>query len=489
MVLDNSVLNVAIPTIRRDFHTTLPSLEWVITGYALTFATLLIIGGRLGDIFGHRRVFIGGAFLFGTGSLLAAVSQNVPMLILGEAIIEGMGASMMMPSTLAILSNTFTGPERATAFAAWGATAGAAAAFGPVVGGFLTTNYSWRWAFGINVIVAPLAIVGAVAFMPRGLRAEGRIRIDVPGALLVASGMFLLVFGITEGGTYGWWQPLRDFSLRGHRVWAATSPISVTPIVFAVSVAILFAFYRLERAKERAEQSPLFEFGQLRHKGFRYGLLTTVILAMGQLGLIFVLPIFLQNAKHISAQRNGMWMFPVGVFVIVGAQVGGRLTRRIGVTSVLRLGLVSEAVGLVLVALVIRPSVTFPDVLAGFFLFGVGIGFASSQLTNVVLSDIDPGKSGVASGANATLRQVGSGLGVAIIGSILTAQTVRHGGLPVRALAHGTRAALFVAASFVVVGAVVSFLIPRVDPPGPGQPAAVPSGADVVEVFEVFGPG
>jgi predicted MFS family arabinose efflux permease len=148
--------------------------------------------------------------------------------------------------------------------------------------------------------------------------------------------------------------------------------------------------------------------------------------------------------------------------------------------------LVSEAVGLVLVALVIRPSVTFPDVLAGFFLFGVGIGFASSQLTNVVLSDIDPGKSGVASGANATLRQVGSGLGVAIIGSILTAQTVRHGGLPVRALAHGTRAALLVAASFVVVGAVVSFLIPRVDPPGPGQPAAVPSGADVVEVF---GPG
>ncbi|MBV8950091.1 MAG: MFS transporter, partial [Actinobacteria bacterium] len=139
VVLDNSVLNVAIPTILRDFHTTLPSLQWVVTGYALTFATLLIIGGRLGDLYGHRRVFTIGAALFGAGSLLASLSWSVPSLILGEAIIEGIGASLMLPTTLAILSTTFHGRERATAFAAWGATAGAAAAFGPVVGGFLTT--------------------------------------------------------------------------------------------------------------------------------------------------------------------------------------------------------------------------------------------------------------------------------------------------------------------------------------------------------------
>jgi predicted MFS family arabinose efflux permease len=532
VVLDNSVLNVAIPTILRDFHTTLPSLEWVVTGYALTFATLLIIGGRLGDIFGHRRVFITGAFLFGAGSLLAAVSQNVPTLILGEAIIEGIGASLMMPTTLAILSNTFVGHERATAFAAWGATAGAAAAFGPVVGGFLTTNYSWRWAFGINVIVAPLAIAGAIAFMPRGIRADGRTRIDVPGALLVAAGMFLLVFGLTEGGTYGWSHPLRAFSIRGHRVWPATAPVSVTPVVFLLSVVILFCFYRLEREKERRQASPLFEFGQLRHKGFRYGLLTTVILAMGQLGLIFVLPIFLQNAKHLSAARNGLWMLPLGIFVILGAQGGGRLTRRVGVTTVVRLGLGLEAAGLILVALAIRPSITFPDVLAGFLLFGFGIGFASSQLTNVVLSDIDPGKSGVASGANTTVRQVGSGLGVAIIGSILTAQTVRQGvaavsratSLPpaLRAeaisrlhalgpnfappagaspadiavlrralttgLADGTRPALFFAAGFVLIGALVSLLIPRIGPPAKGEPAKVVAGTEAFEAFDTVDP-
>src|SRR5579864_2471201 len=167
VVLDNTVLNVAIPTILRDFHTTVPSLEWVITGYALTFATLLIIGGRLGDLYGTRRMFIIGAAIFAAGSLLAALSWNVASLIVGEAVIEGIGASMMLPATLSILSTTFRGTERATAFALWGAAAGSAAGLGPVVGGFLTTDVSWRWSFGINVIVAPLAILGALLFIAR----------------------------------------------------------------------------------------------------------------------------------------------------------------------------------------------------------------------------------------------------------------------------------------------------------------------------------
>ncbi|HEV3225393.1 MAG TPA: MFS transporter, partial [Acidimicrobiales bacterium] len=161
VVLDSTVLNVSIPTILRELHTELPSLQWVLTGYSLTFATLLVIGGRLGDIYGPRRMFIIGAALFGVGSLIASESTSVGMLLVGEAVIEGIGASLMMPSTLAILSNTFDGTERAKAFAIWGATAGAAVAFGPVVGGFLTTNYSWRWSFRINVIVAPLAVIGA----------------------------------------------------------------------------------------------------------------------------------------------------------------------------------------------------------------------------------------------------------------------------------------------------------------------------------------
>ncbi len=525
VVLDNSVLNVAIPTILRDFHTTLPSLEWVVTGYALTFASLLIIGGRLGDIYGHRRIFIIGAFLFGTGSLVAALSQNVAQLIVGEAVIEGVGAALMMPATLAILTRTFTGRERATAFAAWGATAGTAAGFGPVVGGFLTTNYSWRWSFGINVIIAPLAIAGAMAFMHKGEPASTRTRIDVPGAILAASAMFLLMFGLTEGGTYGWFTPIKAFSIAGHELWPATRTVSITPLIFAVSAAIFFAFYRYESAKERAGLSPLFEFGQLRHKAFRYGLLTSVILAMGQLGLIFALPIFLQDARHLSAESNGLWMLPMGIFIIMGAQIGGRLTRKIGVTPVVRMGLVLETVGLALLAISISPHVTFFELLRGFVLFGFGVGFASSQLTNVVLYDIDREKSGVASGANTTVRQLGGGLGAAVIGSFLTAATVRYAITAVTAakelpasvskqaiaglhelgpnyvppadisagnivvlrnaladaVSKGTRPALFFASGLVFLGAVVSILIPRIGPPGVGEPPAV-------EAFESFEP-
>jgi EmrB/QacA subfamily drug resistance transporter len=508
VVLDNSVLNVAIPTILREFHTTLPSVQWVVTGYALTFASLLIIGGRLGDVYGHRRIFIIGASLFGAGSLLASVSWSVGSLIAGEAIIEGIGASLMLPATLAILSTTFKGPERGPAFAVWGATAGAAAALGPVVGGFLTTEYSWRWAFRINVIIAPAAIVGALLVMAKSSRDPQRRQIDLPGAALIAAGMFLLVFGLSEGPTYGWLIPTKDFAALGTTIWPMSTPVSMIPLVFLVAVVILVGFYRLERVKERDNRAPLFEFGQLRHPTFRYGLLTTIVLAMGQLGLLFVLPVFLQDGKHLSAETNGLWVLPTGLFIVVGAQVGGRLTRRIGATAVARTGLALETVGLLAIAFAVSPQLTFVSLLPGFAFYGIGIGFASSQLTNIVLSAIRKEKAGAASGANTTARQIGSALGVAVIGGLLTAETVRHAvpavsrsslparvraqaeaGLhalgpnfapPARAGAHtvgvlrdildsavaaGTRPALFFAATVVGAGACLSFLIPRVSGP------------------------
>jgi len=513
VVLDNSVLTVAIPTILRDFHTTLPAVEWVITGYALTFASLLIIGGRLGDVFGHRRVFVIGAALFGGGSLLAALSWGIPSLIVGEALIEGIGASLMLPTTLAVISTTFRGRERATAFAAWGATVGVGVALGPIVGGFLTTNYSWRWAFGINVIVAPLAIVGAMVFIDRSRPPARRISIDVPGAILVASGMFLFVFALSEGARYGWFRPLQAFTAGGAAIWPDDRAVSITPLVMVLAAIVLFCFYRLERWKERHDRSPLFEFGQLRHRGFRYGLITTSVLAMGQLGVFFILPIYLQDAKHLSAETNGLWMVPAGMFIIVGSQLGGRLVRHVGVTRVVQLGLVLEVLGLVVIAFVVSPSITFSDLLLGWGLFGFGIGFASSQLTNVILTDIPAEKSGVASGTNSTVRQVGAALGVAVIGSVFASLTVsktvaavqatklpatlqstavarihsQGAGFPVprgtapadaatlsHALATGltdaARPAILVAAGFVTLGAFLSLLLPRTAGAPPAEP-------------------
>jgi len=528
VVLDNTVLNVAIPTILREFRTTLPALEWVVTGYALTFATLLIIGGRLGDIYGHRRIFIIGAALFGTGSLIASVSTSVPELILGEAIIEGIGASLMLPATLALLSGTFHGRERATAFAAWGASAGVAAACGPVVGGFLTSNYSWRWSFRINVIIAPLAILGALAFMRDGVSTRRRVKIDILGAAFVATGMFLFVFALSEGGTYGWVTPVERFSIAGRVIWPASRAVSIMPLAFVAALAILCGFYFVERSKERRDAAPLFEFAHLRKKSYRYGLLTGLVLAMGQLGLSFVLPVFLQDGKHLSAARNGLWLLPTGLFVIIGAQVGGRLIRKVGATVVVRLGLALYALGVALVLRSIDLNLTVWGLFPGLACYGAGIGFAGAQLTNVVLSEIPNESSGVASGANTTVRQVGSALGVAVIGSLLTAQTISHtirginaadlpaathaqalsgvrafgtnyrppaslsphdAALLTSALEHGVATGTRFALSFAIVvvagGALLSFLIPRA-PAQPGERSY--RSVDVLEPLEPLDP-
>jgi EmrB/QacA subfamily drug resistance transporter len=525
IAVDTSVLNVSIPTILRELDTTVPSLQWVITGYSLTFASLLIIGGRLGDIYGHRRLFVIGASLFGLGSLLASEAHSVGVLILGEAVIEGIGAALMTPATLAILSTTFKGRERATAFAAWGATAGAAVAFGPVLGGFLTTNYSWRWSFRINVVVAPLAVIGALLVMRKGTRAN-RTPIDLPGAALIATGMFLMVFALSEGGGYGWLTPTQTLAVGGVEVWPSSWPVSVVPAVMLSAVALLGGFVVLERSKERRHANPLFEFSQLRFKSFRYGLLTLGILAMGQLGLLFALPLFLQDAVHLTAEENGLWLLPLGLFVIIGSQIGGRLTRVISTTIVVRFGLLIETVALVLVVWAITPDVTFLRILPGLAIFGIGLGFASSQLTNVILSEISSDKSGVASGATSTARQLGAALGAAVIGSILTVQTTNRAiaatassvALPesvktqaiaglqalgpnyspppglspadaailnhtlTDALAQASRLALVFATGVVFAGALFSFLIPVV------RPTPRSGASEVVETFEPFEP-
>ena len=424
--LDSTILNVAIPTILREFHTTLPSLQWVITGYSLTFAALLIISGRLGDIFGARRMFIIGAALFGLGSFLASISTGVPSLVLGEAIIEGIGASFMLPATMSIMSSTFVGHERATAFSAWGAVLGAAVAFGPLLGGFLTSNYSWRWAFRINVIVAPIAILGALLFVRRTPQSTRRERIDVPGAFLIASGMFMLVFAISEGGTYGWFSAQKALTVMGARIWPISMPVSVVPIAFLLSASLLFAFYRVQIAKERTSRDPLFEFSNLRRPAFRFGTITLLLMAMGQVAFLLITSVMLQDGRHLSALDTGLWLIPSGAAIVAGSQLGNWLTRRIGTTNVVRIGLFIVATGLAATALAASPGVTFLSLLPAFILVGIGIGFAGSQLNNVILSDVPPQRSGAASGANTTTRMIGASLGISVISSLLTMQTIRH---------------------------------------------------------------
>jgi hypothetical protein len=360
--------------------------------------------------------------------------------------------------------------------------------------------------------------------MQRQRSTRTRQRIDLPGALLIASGMFLLVFALSEGGLYGWLHPLKALEIGSWNAWPASRVVSVIPIMALLALLLLGGFIALEAYKERVARDPLFQLSQLRYLGFRYGLLTTAVLAMGQLGFLFVLPVLLQDGQHLSAIESGLWLVPSGVFIAIGAQAGGRLTRVANTTVVVRSGLALEAVGLVFIALAVSPDVTFLGLLPGLVVFGIGLGFASSQLTNVVLSEIPKERAGAASGANTTVRQIGAALGIAVIGSLLSTEMVRNATDGIRgsslgsgvkaqaldqlhrmgvgfttppgispddantlrrtvesAVAAGARPALLFAATVVTAGAFLSLLIPRLAPIDEHPPS-------VVESFEAFEP-
>ncbi len=500
IVLDNTILNVAVPTITRDFHTDVSALQWVISGYSLVFAALLISFGRLGDIVGRRRMFVIGACLFAFGSLVASLSHSVWQLFIGESVLEGIGAAAMLPATLSIISATFIGRERGSAFAVWGAVAGGAGALGPWVGGILTTDYSWRWAFRINVVIAPLAAIAALLVVreSRDERAKG---VDPLGVAVVTVGLVALVFGIIEASRYGWWKSIDSISIGG---------LSPVPLAIVLAVITLSFFVVIERRRVAADRAVVFDFNDLVHPGFRYGLINTTVLAMGEFGAFFVIPIFLQAGLHLSAVRTGTWMLPAGGAVFLGGGLGGGLSRRFGPKYVITAGLTLEAIGIGLYAFAFATDTTFFNLLPGLIAHGIGIGFATSQLTNVVLSDIPPAKAGSASGASGMVRQVGTALGIALIGAIFTsrsAQRIRVGlnrisgltaaqrdqilagatnglGKPPAAGANpqvasavssgivdAARAAVTFACVIVVIGALLSLLVPNIPPDTQSRPA------------------
>jgi len=413
IIVDATIVNVAIPSIIRDLRIGITQAQWANSIYSLVFAAMLISVGRVGDVGGRRRIFVLGLVVFISASLVTALAPDGTVLLAGRCL-QGVGAALILPSTLSIVNATFRGRERAIAFGIWGSTIGGMAALGPLAGGWFVTHLSWRWAFYVNLPIAAVALAGALLYVGESRDPNARPGFDPAGIALSTLGFLGIVFGLIEGQTYGWWtakQPFLGFAPLGN---------SVIPFAFTVGVLSLGAFVLVERVRARAGRAVLVDFALFRIPSFRYGSVTVLIVGLGEFGLIFVIPLFLQSVLGLSAFETGVVLVALAGGAFLAGGFAAPLTRRIGASRVVQLGLVLEIVGIVAVGLTFaadRPAWQFCPQL---FVYGLGVGFATAQLTSVILADIPRAQSGEGSGIQSTSRQVGSALGIAILGTALT---------------------------------------------------------------------
>jgi len=414
IIVDSTIVNVAIPSVVTELDLDSTAVQWVQESYTLVFAALLLVFGALADRFGRRRLLMIGVAVFAISSVGAALAPDGGLLIAAR-FVQGAGGAMILPTTLSIINATFRGRERGIAFAVWGSTIGGMAAVGPILGGWLTTDFSWRWAFGINLPLGALLLVGA-ALVVRPSRAPGRGGIDAIGGLLSVILFTSLVYGLIEGRTVGWWTIATRPRIGD---WTWPFDVSPIPVAFGVALLALIAYIAWGLHRRRIGRDPIIAFELFRIASFRNGNIAALIVALGEFGIILSLPLWLQNVLGYDALQTGLVLLAlaVGSFLASGfAATGGA---RLGPLRVVRIGIAAEVVGLVIVGLVISPDTPWWAICAGLFVYGFGVGLATAQLTGVVLADVPVERSGQASGTQSTSRQVGSALGIAILGTIL----------------------------------------------------------------------
>jgi EmrB/QacA subfamily drug resistance transporter len=420
IIIDTTLLNVSFETLIRELHTTLQSLQWVISAYSLTLAALTVTGGRLGDLFGRRRMFRLGAFLFAVGSFLASISQSVPMLILGESLIEGIGAALMMPATASLLVAKYRGHDRALAFGIWGGAAAAASAVGPILGGYLTTHFSWRWGFRINVFVVALLLLGSTIIGEEPER-RGK-RIDFGGVLLSALGLFAVVFGIIESSSYGWIHALKPFAVAGWQL--DLGGLSIVPFAVLTGLLILAVFVLWERRVEARGGTPIVSLHIFRNRGFVAGASVVGVIMLSQNGLIFSLPVFLQSVRGLDAFHTGLMLLPMSLMLLLISPTAAVMSKKIPHKRLAQTGLVVNFFALLAMRWAFGVDTPLMALIPGIALYGVGMGLVQSQINNLTLSSVQVQEAGEASGITNTFRQIGMSLGAAIIGAILLTSIV-----------------------------------------------------------------
>jgi EmrB/QacA subfamily drug resistance transporter len=476
--LDNNVTNVALPTIERDLHLSVAGLEWIVSSYVLALASLLLVGGRLADVYGRRRIFLIGLAVFTLSSLAAGLAGSGDVLIAARAV-QGIGAALLLPATLAILLNTFTeSRERTTAIGLWGAVGALALALGPVIGGVVSQHIHWGWIFLINV---PIGVVTfaiswwSIAESRASARAESRgiiSRLDVPGLLTSTLMLVALTYALIEGQNSGW-----------------TSPSIIAALVVAAVAAAVFL------AIEARVADPMVSLPIFRSREFSGGTGTMMIWGFGILGIYFFTSLYLQDVLGFSPTKAGLAFVPMALCLAVFSGLAPRVVAIFGSHRTIALGMAAMTVGLVLFAR-LGSGAGLGSLLPGFVLFGAGAGLMNVPLTNVVMESAPSAQSGIASALLNASREVAGLLGITVIGAVLRtreAASLRGGASASQSFLDGYHTGLWVTISLLAAGVVLSYLTLRprsgavdavdaVDAAGADAIAAEPLAAEVLEV-------
>jgi len=408
ILLDGTIVNIAIPHIQTAFDTSFSNIEWVMNAYILVFAVLLVTLGRFGDLWGRRKLFVGGMVLFTLGSLACGLAPSIELLI-AFRVVQGIGGAAMMPSTLSIIADVFPAGKRGAAMGVWGGVSGLASGLGPVLGGIIiqyvtwpSVGGSWRWIFLVNIPVGVIGVVLALRLVPESKNPTAVQTLDLPGVGLISASLFCLTFALIEGQKYGW----TSAAILG---------------LFAGAIVAFGIFYW----REHRVSQPLIDFSLFRSLNFAAGNVTGLLLSAAMMGAFFTIPIFLQSVLDFSAIKAGLVMAPMSVIIIFAAPLAGVLSDRVGSKWIVAAGMFILAIGLGWMAGLlpgvdkISPSTTSLSLLAPFLIAGIGIGLAVAPVTSAVMATAPKDRVGNASGVLSTMRQVGSLMGIAILGAVL----------------------------------------------------------------------
>ena len=418
VIIDGTIVNTIFPVLIPDLGLSSTEVQWVQESYILVFASTLLIWGSLADRMGRRMLLNIGIVIFIGASIWAGSAETGNSLILAR-VVQGVGGAMVLPTTLSLVNANFHGRERGIAFAVWGSTIGGMVAVGPVLGGWLATDFTWRWAFLINVPLGIIIIIGLLLFVKESRSPGAPQGLDWLGALLSVLLFGPLVFGLIEGRVYGWWEVngINTFSIGG---WSwPEGGVSVVPVSLAVSLASGIAFVLWERFREKRGQGVLLDLNLFRIASFRNGSIAALIISMGEFGLLFAIPLWLQFVIGMTPVGAGLVLLFLAGGAFMASAIGGALSGKLAPERAVQLGVLLEIAGIVGFALVASTQTGWGAIAPFLFIYGIGVGLATAQLTGVIMVDVPMEKNGQGSGSQSTVRQIGSALGIAVLGTLL----------------------------------------------------------------------